>query len=152
MRTVTINEKNYSKYGFDHLHDPVRPELDFTFRTAPGRTILALTSSDAYHAAICVAFTNTVPITVQELDFLSQAACQDGQHGSIAVAYTVWSRSPGAGRDMVFAAIRKIKQDPLVKRLVTLSPKTEMARRFHLRNGAFTLQENAETDNYEYTL
>lgn len=152
MQLVTINEKNYTQYGFDHLHDPVRPELGFDFRTSPGRTILALATPEAYWAAICVAFTNAVPTTVQELDFFSQAACQDGQRGSIAVAYTVWSRKAGAGRDMVFAAIDEVKRDPLVKRLVTLSPKTEMARKFHLRNGAFTLQENTETDNYEYTL
>ena len=30
--------------------------------------------------------------------------------------------------------------------------KTEMSRKFHLRNGAFTLSENEETDNYEYEL
>jgi hypothetical protein len=34
---------------------------------------------------------------------------------------------------------------------VTLSPKTEMARRFHLKNGAIIFRENIETINYEYT-
>jgi hypothetical protein len=33
---------------------------------------------------------------------------------------------------------------------VTLSPKTEMARKFHTSNGAKTLKENDETVNYEY--
>jgi len=35
-------------------------------------------------------------------------------------------------------------------RFVTLSPKTEMARKFHHSNGAITLSENEVTDNYEY--
>jgi hypothetical protein len=42
------------------------------------------------------------------------------------------------------------KQFPNVTRFVTLSPKTEMARRFHTKNGAITLRENEETVNYEY--
>jgi hypothetical protein len=39
---------------------------------------------------------------------------------------------------------------PTVTRFVTLSPKTEMARRFHHKNGATTLRENSESVNYEY--
>jgi len=31
-----------------------------------------------------------------------------------------------------------------------LSPPTEMARRFHHKNGAVTLRTNEETVNYEY--
>jgi hypothetical protein len=33
---------------------------------------------------------------------------------------------------------------------VTLSPKTEMARRFHHKNGATTYRENADSVNYQY--
>jgi hypothetical protein len=33
---------------------------------------------------------------------------------------------------------------------VTLSPKTDMARKFHLKNGAKIFRENEETVNYEY--
>jgi hypothetical protein len=33
---------------------------------------------------------------------------------------------------------------------VTLSPKTDMARRFHLKNGAAVYRENLETVNYLY--
>ena len=37
-----------------------------------------------------------------------------------------------------------------LKRFVTLSPKTELAKRFHLKNGAIVYRENDETVNYEY--
>jgi len=47
--------------------------------------------------------------------------------------------------------VRQIKQTfPTITRFVTLSPKTEMARRFHLKNGAVVFRENEETVNYEY--
>ena len=39
---------------------------------------------------------------------------------------------------------------PEIKRFVTLSPLTEVARRFHTRNGAVELQVNSETQNFEY--
>jgi hypothetical protein len=42
------------------------------------------------------------------------------------------------------------KQFPEIDRFVTLSPKTEMAKRFHLKNGAVVLRENDTTVNYEY--
>ena len=37
-----------------------------------------------------------------------------------------------------------------LNRLITLSPLTEMARNFHLNNGAIELQVNQKTQNFEY--
>jgi hypothetical protein len=34
--------------------------------------------------------------------------------------------------------------------IVTLSPQTEMAKRFHHKNGAVTLRENETSVNYQY--
>jgi len=149
---VTITKDNFAELKFDTNHDPVRPELDLDFRLSPGRRVYALVNKGEYQAAICVAYTNDVPTTVKELDHMSQAACQEDQHGSICVAYTVWSRAPRAGRDIVFRLLEECRADDRVKRLITLSPKTDMARRFHLNNGAVTLQNNTATDNYEYSL
>ena len=42
------------------------------------------------------------------------------------------------------------KNKPEIQRYVTLSPKTEMAKRFHMRNGAVVFRENEDTVNYEY--
>ena len=53
---------------------------------------------------------------------------------------------------MLVEAVKGIQRDyPSVTRFVTLSPKTEVARRFHLRNGAIVFRENLDTINYEYT-
>ena len=149
---IEVTKDNVDTIKFDISHDPVRPELSLEFRLSPGRRVYALVEDGVYKAAICVAYTTKVPTTVTELDFYSQAACQDGQWGNIAVAYTVWSRAPRAGRDIVLDVLEVCKNDPHITRLVTLSPKTDMARRFHLNNGASTLSNNILTDNYEYKL
>jgi hypothetical protein len=71
---------------------------------------------------------------------------------SVAVFYTIWSYSAGAGRQLIQQAQGAIKQtNPEVNTWVTLSPKTEMARKFHHRNGAQTLRENQDTVNYIYS-
>ena len=72
--------------------------------------------------------------------------------GNIAVAYTVWSKEKGFGRKILLDLLQKYKDNNNVKRFVTLSPKTEMAMKFHLSNGATLLQENATTNNFEYKL
>ena len=56
-----------------------------------------------------------------------------------------------AGRDLIIAAQKSIEAEfPGIQTYVTLSPKTEMARRFHLKNGARELRENPNTINYIY--
>ena len=68
-----------------------------------------------------------------------------------ALPISIWSYVPGAGRTLIFDAVKHIKETkPEIKRFVTLSPKTEMAKKFHHRNGAITYRENQESVNYEY--
>ena len=71
--------------------------------------------------------------------------------GNTAIFYTVWSTRKGAGREIIFNIVDYLKEHkPNVKRYVTLSPKTEMAKKFHLRNGAEMIAENETTYNFEY--
>ena len=51
---------------------------------------------------------------------------------------------------MVLTVAKHIKETKPVNRYVTLSPQTEMARKFHLANGATVLQVNSTSVNYEY--
>ena len=76
----------------DVSEDPVRPELDLEWRLFAERKIYGLKYENNIEAIVCVAYTNEVPTTVREMDYMSQVACQDNQCGKIAVAYTVWSR------------------------------------------------------------
>ena len=135
--------------------DPVRPELDNKFRTGYGRKIFGVEYQGEIHAVMCFAYTNEIPKSVEELEKLStdaflQTAMRDQSGGQIAVAYTVWSKKKGGGKLIVKEVYKMIKKSNHLNRLVTLSPLTEMARKFHLRNGAVELQVNDETQNFEY--
>ena len=137
--------------------DPVRPELDNDFRTSYGRKIYGVKYKDEIHAVMCFAFTNEIPKTVKELDLLSkdaflQSAQRSQKVGKIAIAYTVWSTKKGGGKLIVKEVFKVIKKSNHLNRLVTLSPLTEMARNFHLRNGAEELQVNETTQNFEYKI
>ena len=141
----------------DTSDDPVRPELSNEFRTSFGRKIYGVKYQGEIHAVMCFAFTNNIPKTVDELDLLSkdaflQSAHRDQNVGKIAIAYTVWSKKKGGGKLIVKEVYKMIKKSNHLNRLVTLSPLTEMARKFHLRNGAVELQVNDETQNFEYKL
>ena len=45
-----------------------------------------------------------------------------------------------------------VKKSHHLNRLVTLSPLTDMARNFHIKNGAKELQVNETTQNFEYDI
>tara|TARA_Y100000591_G_scaffold331572_1_gene365904 strand:- start:1874 stop:2428 length:555 start_codon:yes stop_codon:yes gene_type:complete len=135
--------------------DPVRPELDNNFRTGYGRKIYGVEYQKEIHAVMCFAYTNKIPKSVDELAKLStdaflQSAMRDQKGGQIAIAYTVWSKKKGGGKLIVKEVFKKIKKSNHLNRLVTLSPLTEMATKFHERNGAKLLQINESTQNFEY--
>ena len=139
----------------DTSDDPVRPELSNEFRTSYGRKIYGVKYQNEIHAVMCFAFTNEIPKTVSQLDSLSkdaflQSANRGQQVGKIAIAYTVWSKKKGGGKLIVKEVYKMIKKSNHLNRLITLSPLTDMARKFHLRNGAVELQVNDETQNFEY--
>jgi len=125
--------------------DPVRPELPLEFRVNKNSKVYVLKDdNDQPMAVTCVKFLDSIPSAV---DDLAEAAV----HTNTAVFYTIWSYAAGAGRTLIEQAQAEIKRDhPEVKTYVTLSPKTEMARKFHHRNGAETYRENPDTVNYLY--
>ena len=135
--------------------DPVRPELDNVFRKSYGRKIYGVKYMGDIHAVMCFAYTNQIPTSVEELDKFShdaflQSAQRDQNVGKIAIAYTVWSKKRGGGKLIVKEVFKKIKTSNHLNRLVTLSPLTEMATKFHIKNGAKLLQINETTQNFEY--
>jgi len=133
--------------------DPVRPHIPADQRLQKGKDVFVLRDDkENITAVICVAYTNEVPSNEKELEYFSQAACQDGQHGSIAVAYTVWSYAKGAGREIVLQARDFVTANRPITRIVTLSPLTAMAERFHLRNGATLIAKHPYAQNFEYKL
>ena len=70
----------------------------------------------------------------------------------VAVFYTVWSYSPGAGRQIVNQLAQHIRDtNSEIVQWVTLSPLTEMAERFHTKNGAKFLASYDVNQTFEYT-
>ena len=126
--------------------DPVRPEIPVDQRVNANSKIFVLKdeATEKPLAVTCVKFLSKIPQTVDEL---ADAAV----HTNTAVFYTIWSYAAGAGRKLIEEAQAQIKQEhPEVETYVTLSPKTEMARRFHLKNGAEVYRENEDSVNYWY--
>jgi hypothetical protein len=125
--------------------DPVRPEIPAEQRVNDNSKIYVLENEQGQPLAVtCVKFLSEIPSTVDEL---ATAAVKT----NTAVFYTIWSYAAGAGRQLIEEAQAEIKRaTPEVDTFVTLSPKTEMAKRFHHKNGAETYRENADTVNYLY--
>ena len=145
-------------FNINCSEDPVRPELDISFRRKHGRKIYGLKDEMGDIVAImCFAFTNEVPKTVKDLDALSYDAWMQSTHragiqGQIAIAYTVWAKKRGGGKAIVNEVYKMVKESNHLNRLVTLSPITDMAKNFHTKNGAKELQVNKDTQNFEYDI
>jgi len=124
--------------------DPVRPEIPVDRRINSNSRIYVLREGDQTQAVTCVKFLTAIPAAVDDLVDVVDAA-------TTAVFYTIWSYAAGAGRTLIQEAQRSIETEfPGIQTYVTLSPKTEMARRFHLKNGAGVYRENSDTINYIY--
>jgi hypothetical protein len=119
--------------------DPVRKNIPHDWRVdGPNREMFHLEEK----AAICVVHLNGIPTTEKELMSFGR--------GTFSIFYTVWTTEKGLGRKIVIDVWELLKKQHYNNRYITMSPKTEMATKFHLKNGAILLQENPETNNFEY--
>jgi hypothetical protein len=137
--------KDFTDPFLDYIKDdPIRPALPIAKRISPHSTILVNVENNLPNAITCISFLDNVP---DKEEMLFEIKAQP----MVAVFYTIWSYSKGAGRQLIFSATDYIKNNyPNIERFVTLSPKTEMAHKFHISNGAFIFRENTNTINYEY--
>jgi hypothetical protein len=124
--------------------DPVRPHIPLEQRVNDAAEILMLKAGDEVLAATCMQWLKDIPEDEQDLiDFAKDK--------NVAVFYTIWSYSPGAGQKLIKAAASWLLQsNPELNAIVTLSPQTKMAERFHLKNGATVHRQNPNSVNYKY--
>lgn len=128
--------------------DPVRPEIPKESRVEKNRFIAALTDDSNISSMVCISLHDFVPTSISEL---LHSVSSDSNN--TAVFYTIWSYKAGSGAALIRQAVTKIQENhPNITTFVTLSPKTEMARRFHLKNGAIILRENEDSVNYKYQI
>lgn len=124
--------------------DPVRPHIPLDQRINEAAEILLLKAGEEVLAATCMAWLKDIPSTEQDL-------VEMPHDKDVAVFYTIWSYKPGAGAELLQQAAQWLKSEYTnIKAIVTLSPQTEMARRFHLKNGADIYRENPTSVNYRY--
>lgn len=124
--------------------DPVRPHIPLEQRINDAAEILMLKAGEEVLAATCMQWLKDIP--EDEQDLLDIPKDKD-----VAVFYTIWSYSPGAGQSLIKQAAEWLLKDfPDIKAIVTLSPQTEMAKRFHHKNGATTYRQNETSVNYKY--
>ena len=124
--------------------DPVRPHISKADRLSDGRQVFVLENDDKIAAVICVAYTNAIPKDEFEL------AAYNAFDGTCAIFYTVWSYEKGAGREIIQKVSDHLTKRGWIKRFVTLSPLTETAEKFHLRNGAELIYRGKTCQNFEY--
>ena len=124
--------------------DPVRPNIPIHLRVGPVADVFALKDADHPRAITCVSYQDKVPDSESQL-FISTDIPR------IAVFYTIWSYRRGAGRELIMETMKYIRdtRKDIVK-FVTLSPHGDMAKNFHLKNGAKVYRINKDTVNYEY--
>jgi hypothetical protein len=140
--------KSITDEFFDRLiEDPVRPNIPNDIRVGNNRDVFVLKGEDnSVKAITCVSYQDQIPRTETELFNVDHEP-------NVAIFYTIWSYKPGAGRDLILTTVNYIKSNkPNINRFITLSPTTEIARRFHLKNGAVVFRDNQETVNYEYVI
>lgn len=129
--------------------DPVRPDIPIEFRVKGEQGEVFVLLEDQYlkpQAVVCVAYKDSVPKDQVELARVSSSAIE------VAVFYTIWSYVPGAGRKLIQSVVSHLRDKrKYINQFVTLSPPTDMARVFHLRNGACVLSVNSDTINYLYS-
>jgi hypothetical protein len=124
--------------------DPVRPHIPLEQRVNDAAEILILRAGDEILAATCMQWLKDIPQDEQDLIDMPK------DH-NVAVFYTIWSYSPGAGQSLIKAAGEWLLKDyPALQAIVTLSPQTAMAERFHLKNGASIHRTNKTSVNYKY--
>ena len=124
--------------------DPVRPTIPVDKRFGTNRFVFIVEGKNKPAAILCCSLEPTVPTKENELFTEGDPL--------VAIFYSIWSYEKGTARELLFEAVDYISKNLGIDRYVTLSPKTEMAYKFHTKNGATILQENEETINYEYVL
>jgi len=162
---VECTKEEYLKYMKD---DPVRKDLfkDDSVRFTGNFKVFAEVDKSGFdtvvNAIVCVVLSPTIPDSEDVLRFiqeLGEELNEDWENdtgtsfGLVLCPYSLWSYNKGAGRRLINNLLEAVPvMYPRVQGIITMSPKTDMAMKFHLGNGAEIMEVNPETINYLYDL
>jgi hypothetical protein len=114
-------------------------------------------------AVVCVIICKFVPQYEQQIKFIAAGKLTEieegltereviyGELGTVLCPYSIWSYQRGHGRKLISNLLEATPiMHPEVDAVITMSPHTHTAMKFHLSNGAGIFSSNEETVNYEY--
>jgi hypothetical protein len=155
----------------DHLYliddDPVRAKLfkDNSARFEDPFHVYAEVNNETGEiaAVVCVIICKFVPQDEYQLKLIAMGKVTQieeklaereemyGELGTVLCPYSIWSYQKGHGRKLINNLLEAAPiMHPEVDAVITMSPHTHTAMKFHLSNGAGIFSSNEKTVNYEY--
>lgn len=155
----------------DHLYlikdDPVRPDLfdnDKVRFSGPFRVYAEVNDETGEIAAVvCILVCKFVPqgedqiraVAAGKLTEIEEQLAERekllGALGTVLCPYSIWSYQRGHGRKLIQNLLEAAPvMYPEVDAVITMSPLTDQAMKFHINNGAEIFSANEDTVNYEY--
>ena len=155
----------------DHLYlikdDPVRPDLfegNIKRFEAPFHVYAEVNDETGEIAAVvCVIVCKFVPQDELQIQAVAEGRLTEieeqlkerekiyGELGTVLCPYSIWSYQRGHGRKLINNLLEAAPiMHPNVDAVITMSPHTDTAMRFHIHNGADIFSTSGECVNYEY--
>tara|TARA_R110000823_G_C15622045_1_gene467694 strand:+ start:87 stop:602 length:516 start_codon:yes stop_codon:yes gene_type:complete len=155
----------------DHAYlikdDPVRPKLfrDNSVRFEDPFHVYAEINDETGEiaAVVCTIICKFVPQDEYQIKLVAMGKTKQieeqlqereemyGELGTVLCPYSIWSYQKGHGRKLINNLLEATSvMHPNVDAVITMSPDTDTAMRFHTNNGADVFAANSECVNYEY--
>ena len=158
---------NFADHAYLIEDDPVRPKLfkDNSVRFEDPFHVYAEINDETGEiaAVVCTIICKFVPQDEYQIKLVAMGKTEQieeqlkereemhGQLGVVLCPYSIWSYQRGHGRKLINNLLEAAPLlHPEVDAVITMSPHTEAALKFHLRNGAGIFATNTKCVNYEY--
>jgi len=158
---------NFADHAYLLADDPIRPKLfkDNSVRFEDPFHVYAEVNDETGEIAaiVCTIVCKFVPQDEYQIKLIAMGKTKQiekqlkerekiyGQLGTVLCPYSIWSYQKGHGRKLISNLLEATPiMHPQVDAVITMSPHTHTAMKFHLNNGAGLFSTNEETVNYEY--
>jgi len=158
---------NFADHAYLLEDDPIRPKLfkDNSVRFEDPFHVYAEVNDETGEIAaiVCTIVCKFVPQDEYQIKLIAMGKTKQiekqlkerekiyGQLGTVLCPYSIWSYQKGHGRKLISNLLEATPvMHPEVDAVITMSPHTHTAMKFHLNNGAGLFSTNEETVNYEY--
>ena len=158
---------NFADHAYLLADDPIRPKLfkDNSVRFEDPFHVYAEVNDETGEIAaiVCTIVCKFVPQDEYQIKLIAMGKTKQiekqlkereaihGELGTVLCPYSIWSYQRGHGRKLISNLLEATPiMHPEVDAVITMSPHTDTAMKFHLNNGAGIFSSNKKTVNYEY--